>query len=183
VRISSEFGVNAMVPALHTLVRTLKVITIAMLMGLVMVAAVSAFTLMSRAAPQGGGADDAWPVGINGAAAVVFLIAGVAASFVLPGMVARARAAKDVQPLSEGHAADGPRDDSALARTYQTAHVVRLALLEGPGMLLCVAAIVEQSWLCLGLVLIPMALIAASTPNEERLHAWLESQRMLSQIG
>ncbi len=162
--------------ALHTL----QVITAAMVLGVVIFAAVVAFLLVQQRPQQGNGDNETAVISALGAVAVVMLLAGVAASLVVPGVVARASATKTKwRPPSAGSGAeDDPPDDMALIKVYQAAHIVRMALLEGPTMLLCIAAFLEANWLYLGLALIPLIAMAAAFPTQERLRTWLETQRM-----
>jgi hypothetical protein len=168
-------------PSLQTVLRELQVKTVAMIMGVVFFAAVTMYLVVSDRPPPGNEKQDATAIGILGAAAVVMLIAGVVASVVVPGVVARAAAARaGRQPTSVGSAAEGePPDDTALLKAYQTGHVLRLALLDGPAFFLCVTTIIERNPYLLGLVLVPLAVMAAVFPTEDRLRAWLEAQQML----
>lgn len=158
--------------------RTLQVITAAMLLGVVIFAAVVALLLVQRQPQQGNGNHEAVAIGMVGAAAVVVLIAGVMASLVVPGAVARAGAAMTKRQLTASAADDDPPDDAALINAYQTAHIARMALLEGPTFLMCIASLIEANWLYLGVALVPLAMIAAAFPTQERLRTWLETERM-----
>lgn len=167
--------------SLNSVVRTAQIATVAMIMAAVIFAGVAAFLIIMGQEPAaGGGNNEAATVGILGAAAVIVLIAGVVASFVVPGVVARA-VRRSHSTSSPGE--DDPPDVTALAQAYQRAHVVRLALLEMPEMLLCLAAVLEHNWIWLGLVLVPLAVKAAAFPTEDQLRAWLETQQMLSDTG
>lgn len=74
----------------------------------------------------------------------------------------------------------GQTDDSLWAAVYQTRLIVRLALLEGPALLLLIAYLLEGTVLSLALTAMLLALMLLHFPTEARVRDWIQSQKDLA---
>lgn len=150
----------------------LQIITAAMTAGLLILAAVAVFVRLSGNGPPVAGIPVISYVALG---AIVF---GAAASFLVPPFVERSilrQVASGVSALS----GKGPRlpagdDSSELFGVAQAGHIVGCALLEGPGFIAAIAYMLEGTPWAVGLVAVPLSLLALRFPTADRVRSRLD---------
>jgi hypothetical protein len=162
-----------------TILRILKIITLAMCLGPLIFLGIIAYIFDQ----QGRGLvlpGDLAPVTL---AALAFFAVGVPISFVLPGVVLRNAVSRIASgtwqpPQSDyGRVLPGPfTDTEKLMLSRQNAHIIGMALLEGPTMMALIALMLEGQVLALAAAGLGLLLILARFPTEGRIRPWLEEQ-------
>jgi hypothetical protein len=168
---------------------TLQVVAAVMVTGLVGFLAMVAFVRAQQKAmppvrPAGASLSVLTPV------AVGFGVVGMAASVVIPGLVAtsqRRRIARGTwqPPRPAGRDDSGPTDlppmsDTAkLANVYQGQWIIGASLNEGPAFFALIAYMIEGHPLALGVALLLGVGLALRVPTRPRVESWIEQQRQL----
>jgi hypothetical protein len=155
-------------------IRTMKIIHLAMILGIL---AFAAFCLTQRpAGPNPGQGQD--PLPILGFVAVGMFVINTALSFIIPTVTSHAALA------SLAADADVPDDvDQANPEVYyrlagirQTGSIISAALLEAAAFTALIAYLLSrQTWL-LGIVAAVLVVMLIQFPGEGRLRAWIDGQ-------
>lgn len=149
-------------PNLEQTVRTLQIITLAMVTGVLLFAGIVVFLQLTQ---------DAGP---NAATGVIistlgagFAVAAFVMHLVVPSLIARqqARSASDEQ----------------LYEVFQSKTIIGLALLEGAAFFNLVAGMVEQQWWSLAVAGGLVFWMLTMFPTQTRVAQWVETQQMLRQ--
>jgi len=169
------------VPPFHAL----QIIVVAMMLGvgiLLVVAATMGPTLRPLPEP-----DEAGPVITY--VAIAFTISALFARAVVPNIVVTVGRRKIAQRLAEAEGAEGgegqtdtgaspdARVAQELARLFYTKTVVRCAILEGAGMFLGVAYLLEGNRLALGVAILIVLFLALHFPTRSGMAGWTDDQR------
>ena len=169
------------VPPFHAL----QIIVVAMMLGvtiLLIVAAAMGPTLRPLPEP-----DEAGPVITY--VAIAFAISALFARAVVPNLVVTAGRRKIAQRLAQADGGDGSeratgaevsQDASVveeLARLFYTKTVIRCAILEGAGMFLGVAYLLEGNRLALGVAILIVLFLALHFPTRSGAAGWTDDQR------
>jgi hypothetical protein len=104
--------------------------------------------------------------------AIVFTAGCIIASFIVPGIVAK----QTLKQLSSD------KSDNKYYGAFQTQLIIRQAILEGPGFLCCIAYMTTRIWWTFGVVLLLVALMAASFPTKGRVSDWVRERRELDSL-
>jgi hypothetical protein len=159
--------------------RTMRFITFAMLAGVVVFLAVALYLVRV----QYGGKGLAPPAGppVLTLVGKVFMVVCVVLSFALPAALARSyvrRLAAGQLIWTSARGVPAPVTEAGqLAAVWQTAHILGLALLEGPSWLAAIAYLVEGEPWGLALAAIGLCLILLRFPTESGLRRWVEERR------
>jgi hypothetical protein len=160
---------------LDTLVRTLRMIVGALLVGALTFAGIVIFVI----SPGGGNPPSGWLVTLVGA---VFALLMIAVRFILPEAYARSAVAR----VARGETTMTDEQAAALADTgvigqllaiYQTGTIIAAAPLEGASFFNLIAYLIEGQWPSLAIAGVLIALMAALFPTRERVLAWIETQQ------
>jgi hypothetical protein len=147
--------------------RTIQIISFAMLMGVALFLGVVAIVVIgNNNQPAPGGQGGALP--ILSMVAVVVLAIDVPLSFIIP----RIMASNAVRQL----ATSPDSDTRALLAIRQSTVIISRALLEGVGLLGCIAFLVEMHWLALVAALVVIALMLLTFPTFRKTREWVDRQ-------
>ena len=168
-------------PTVTGTVRVLQIITLAMIFGVTVFLGIGWFQPQApnaNANPQAG-------ISLLLAIGIVMAVSGILFSTVVVPLITRAQ----VSALANQHSGGTQAADSAAKGTetesldtrllgiHQVAHILRLAVLEGPAFFLGFVFMNEHSPIALGLALGLLAVMAAHFPTTLRVERWLENQR------
>jgi hypothetical protein len=160
--------------------RTLQIIAVALLLGVLVFLGVVLFLVHVQNAGQGMMKPPPdFP--LVSVLAVVLLVSNVPLSFILPAVTTRAAlqrmAAGTWQPPAQA-AARLALDTDALRLLFvlQTSLIIGLALLEGVALLGIMAYLLEAEPFVLGVVAVVIVVMLARFPTENRVRAWLDQQ-------
>jgi hypothetical protein len=163
--------------------RPMQIIVGSLSAGVVMFAAAAVFIVSHQAGPPAGETLVTY-------LAIAFALVSLPLALVIPGVIVRSQrtaalAAPPTQPTpsSSGHSSDIERELRPMLAHYQTALIVRSALLEGAAFFCLVAYLIEHRPLSLcgagGLLL----LILSGIPTRAKIESAVESERIeLQQI-
>jgi hypothetical protein len=157
-------------PTLEVRVRTLRIITAAMVCG-----AVTAFLILYVVRAQNPQPPRDPPLISYVALGVAVVMAG--AAFVVPNLVAAAARRRLAGSAPEQDPAPDPGGWYGL---YASCLILRLALLEGPAYFLLLAWFVEGWPVPLLMAAASRALMVAQFPSAERVERWVEAQKELT---
>lgn len=170
--------------AIQRTVMLVRIITAAMVMGILMFGGVAMSTI--RNAPPAGAEAPADPpaarakppLGQITMLAIAFMVGGGLAATVLPRVISR----NQVAQLKATHGAAASIDSvgrnesfmSGLLRVYQTQHIIRLALLEGPAFLGIIAFMIEHNASVFVVPAVSVGLMLMTFPSVDNVVRWLE---------
>ncbi len=153
-------------------IRTLTIIVFAQTMGLVVFAAVAVYLVHQQGVPIRH-TDFLSPLGL-----IMLAVMGPA-SIAFPLFIRRqnvGRIARGEWKPPPGAASAYTSDAAKLFAVYLTSTIVGLALVEGAGILCCLAYLLEGQTYVLALIAIAVVLQIARFPTEGRLRAWMGRQ-------
>jgi hypothetical protein len=161
---------------LSSVLLTLRIITGAMVAGLGMFLIVVTLLVYAQKDP-GPAAQVANPaVPADKTMPVLTVLALAGAAILLPLSVAIPGILSDVQRRKLASAKASPDDVPALIRTYQTKHIIALALTEAPGFFAIIVYMIEHNPIALALGALMIVFIAARFPIRARVEHWLDGQ-------
>lgn len=146
-------------PTPESLVRSMQVITLAMVAGVVIFAVIALVLIGALSQPPGQQVVSLLAAALT---AVAFVL-----HFVLPDRMSR-------QPPAQLRP---PSEELRPYMQYLSRHVIRLALLEGPAFFNVIALVVEHHWWSLAIAGVLVGWMLASFPTRERVEQWIASRR------
>jgi hypothetical protein len=155
--------------------RTMQIITVAMILGVAAFAAVAVCLNLNN--PQPGPGGDLPPLTLI---ACVALVALAFMSFIVPKISERTlvgQIATGTWPPRNQPGGMPATDEGKLLTLRQMTLIISLAFIEGPSFMGGVAYLVEKNNLGLGVMLIGLGLLVARYPTEDRLRQWLEAKK------
>lgn len=159
---------------------TMQIIAGALVAGLVGFAGVAIVMQLNQADVGQGAPNRALPI-LTLVAAIMLLTEGTL-GLLLPSVILRSIlqkiAAGTWNPEGSERRPDWANDDVKLLAARQTALIIGLALLEGAGMMACIAYLLEGNLLTLGMVAVIVGLMLWRFPTVGGVRYWLERERV-----
>jgi hypothetical protein len=157
----------------------MRIIVLALGMGVVSFAGIALFLQLSGGMQQRGAGEP-----ILTYVALLFSVVQLGLYFFVPGMVAaaqRRRVAAGKWPGAQSrYGKAGPFDETrALWLVYQTMTIVGLALLEGACFFLLMAFLIEGQWVAFVTAFVFLGFMVTRFPTWDRVNRWVETQREL----
>jgi len=168
-------------------VRVMQIISLALVMGV----CTFAFVALSQGAnkfaaganqPAGGPAAQPAPpaLGTMSFLAVGMLVVFGTIAATLPRFIVNARLAKFASEQRQGNVPSGAEGQAkflaVLLQTYQTQHVLRAALVEGPAFFGLFAYMIEGHFAVLMVPAVSIAILLTSLPTARKVTGWIEQQ-------
>ena len=149
-------------------VRTMQIITGALLAGVIMFGVVSTMAVLNRAAPNPAQPPQA-PIITYLAVGMTLMELGLRA--VIPDLVARQNIARMQDSLD-----DSDQSRLRLASVYQTRMIIGMALCEGAAFFALIAWMLEGNVLAIGTAGFLVLVMLTAFPTRDRVESWIRDQ-------
>lgn len=170
----SESQSNQLTP----LLRTMRIIVGALALGILNFLLVDVFVLQ----PQAQASVAAQPILTYFAVGAAAL--AVVASFIVPIVLAGPlrRSLPDLSTASKTAGAIGDVSVMPLAQVYQTALIIRCAIIEGAAFFCLIAHVIERQTITLAAAGVLLLVLLTQFPTRSRVEAWIESELEMAEL-
>jgi hypothetical protein len=174
---------NTQEPSFRRYLRTMQIIAVALIAGVVIFAGLALFLVWQRGAlgQVNAGAGELPPLTL---VSVVFLIAAGTAGLFVPRLILKGAAARLAKVPRDGyvmgvvHGKAVPISDAGFLLNARTsAMIVGMAMFEGVAFYAGIAYLLQARPLALGVLVVALAGLLSKFPTEGRVSAWLAEQQ------